>query len=274
MKRVLSIGLILLVAFTCFIVASKNAQAKGLAAQTTLSDQAQGWWLLHEYHDRILNNRKVGEFSFEPPVWDAIVIHVTGDSVFSSGNVIPIKVTARQSGDTIRTESMTSSATYFIYKKKKKELIVEFTNSKGVREVFHYRMFRSNEFVSLTKGLFDRKEFWPLRANYHKWLSDYLLVGTYTCVNDQSKLILGTDESVIGFQKWPAFKIDDFFGTIHWTEKNDRIRFEVSNKTGAFKDYNWRWSNDTLILRPFLGQSIESYKIGQQELKYVRQVPN
>jgi|GEM_PF-1448405 len=274
MKKVLFIGLGLLIAVTCFIAASKNAQAKRLAAKTTLSDQAQGWWLLHEYHDSILNNRQVGVFSFESPVWDAIVIYITADSVFSSGNIIPMNVTARHTGDTVRGGSMNSSDTYFIYKKKKKELIVEFTNSKGVREVFHYRLFRSNEFVSLTKGLFDRKEFWPLRTNYHKWLTNYLLVGTYTCVTDQSTLILSADETVSGFQKWPAYKVDDFFGTVHWTEKNDRVRFEVPNKTGAFKDYNWRWSNDTLILRPFLGQSIESYKIGQQELKYVRQVPN
>ncbi len=274
MKKALLFGFSLLITLTYFAISREIAEGKRIASNARVAEKAEGWWLLHEYHDRIMNNRKVGEFSFEPPVWDAIVIQITADSVFSAGTVYPLQVTSREHGDTIRIGGMNAPEMFFIFKKNKKELTVEFTNSAGAREVFHYRRFRSNEYVSLTKNLFDRKQFWPLRTNYHKWWTDYLLAGTYTSVEDKSTLILGADEAVTGFEKWPAYKLDDFFGTIHWTEKVDRVRFEVPDKTGMFKDYNWRWSNDTLILRPYIGQSIESYKIGQKEFKYVRNLPN
>lgn len=274
MKKLLFTVSVLLGAMLCLILQREYALAEKTESRAEISDHTEGWWLLHEYHDRVMNNRKIGAFSFEEPVWDAIVIHVTADSVYSAGTIYPMKTTSRRNGDTIRIGGMNSSDIFFIYKKKKKELTVEFTNSDSVKEVFHYRRFRSNEYVSLTKNLFDRNHFWALKTNYHAFMVDYLFAGTYTSAEDKSTMDLGADESVTGFGQWKRYRFDDFFGTMHWNGKLDRIRFEDPAKTGVFKDYNWRISGDTLILQQFIGKDIEAYKIGGKELKYIRNPRN
>jgi hypothetical protein len=269
MKKILPAFLISSL-LTLTVLFSDNANAKPEIAAK--GDGAYGWWLLHEYHDRIQNNRAIGAFSFDPPAWEAVMLKIETDSIYTAGTIIPMKISARLAGDTFyRSNHFTDLR--FAYNKKKKEVTVTFHATDGTVQTFHYRQFRSNELVTLGRNMFDVNHRFALQENYHTWFVQQMIAGRYRSISDNSTMNLTPEETVTGFEKWNQYHLDVFFGTTHWTGKLDRIRFEDSTKTGAIKDYNWRWSHDTLILRPFVGQSIETYKLGATETKFVRIPP-
>ncbi|HTF03767.1 MAG TPA: hypothetical protein VK826_07060 [Bacteroidia bacterium] len=261
-----------LIIFVASAIALLMRDAKAKPEIAAKTDGATGWWILHEYHDRILNNRAIGAFSFEAPVWEAVILKVTADSIYTAGTIIPTKILARLPGDTLHRSNHFSDLV-FVYNKKKAEITVRFSAMDTTKKVFHYRRLVSTDYLQLTQNLFDRKHHWALQTNYHEWFRVCFFQGQYRSVKDGTIMKLGSDETVTGFEKWNAYHFDDFFGTLHYTGKLDRIRFEDSTKTGVFKDYNWRWSNDTLILRPFLGNDIEKYKLSATETRFVKIPP-
>lgn len=231
---------------------------------------SEGWWVLHEYHDRIMNNRRIGECSFEQPVYGAVILNVTRDTVFSAGTIFPLKSTSRIEGDTICRINIINSNCSFYYNKKKKCLQVAFTSG-GKRQIFSYRRMRSDEFTKLTANFFSKTVFWPLHQNYHAYWHDQFLTGTFVSLDGKSNLTINSSAEVQGFGPYNFVELDDFFGTTHWLGKADRVRFMNGNKTGQFKDYNWEYHADTLILREYIGQDIELYKKSNKAIKYIRQ---
>lgn len=248
----------------------------GLAARTVpstaetsnLADKADGWWILHEYHDRIVNNRCIGEFSFEIPVHRSIIIKVTADSVLSWGSVFPRCATPRSKGDTLTVINGMHITFPLMTSRNKSELFLTCTTDSGTVRTYHYRRMRSNELPALTKGLDEDTERWQLNKNYQQFFQEELFTGTFTGLNGTSFTINSKGE-VKGFEKWNTCSVDNFFGTTHWNGKRDRIRFEDSTNTRSFVDYNWRYKGDTLILRKFIGPDIEQYKLGKDEMRYV-----
>jgi hypothetical protein len=249
-----------------FIGTVRRSEAKDSAG-------SEGWWVLHEYHDRIMNNRRIGEFSFEQPNYVAVILNVRMDSVFSSGTIFPLKATERIAGDTICRMSSINSICSFFYNKKKKCLQVAFTVD-GKRQVFSYRRMRSDEFVRLTANFFSKTEFWPLHQNYNAYWRKQFITGTFVSIDNKTSFTVSDSAAVTGFGPYNFLELDDFFGTTHWLGKADRVRFMNGNKTGQFKDYNWEYHADTLVLREYIGQEIELYKKSNKVTKYIRQPQN
>ena len=247
----------------------------GTAGRSEAKDTSvsEGWWVLHEYHDRIMNNRRIGEFSFEQPNYVAVILNVRADSIFSSGTVFPHKAIERIAGDTIcRINSINSTCSFF-YNKKKKCLQVAFTVD-GKQQIFSYRRMRSNELVPLTANFFSTTEFWPLHQNYNTYWRKQFISGTFVSIDNKTSFTVNDSAAVTGFGPYNFLELDDFFGTTHWLGKADRVRFMNGNKTGQFKDYNWEYHADTLILREYIGQDIELYKKSNKATKYIRQPQN
>lgn len=247
----------------------------GTAGRSEAKDTSgsEGWWVLHEYHDRIINNRRIGEFSFEQPNYVAVILNVRADSIFSSGTVFPLKAIERIAGDTIfRINSINSTCSFF-YNKKKKCLQVAFTVD-GKQQIFSYRRMRSNELVPLTANFFSTTEFWPLHQNYNTYWRKQFISGTFVSIDNKTSFTVNDSAAVTGFGPYNFLELDDFFGTTHWLGKADRVRFMNGNKTGQFKDYNWEYHADTLILREYIGQDIELYKKSNKAIKYIRQPQN
>lgn len=245
----------------------------GLAAHTVpstaeaskLADNADGWWILHEYHDRIMNNRCIGEFSFEVPVASSIIIKVSDDSVFSWGSVFPRRATARSQGDTLTIIRGMHNMLPLMNSQKKNELLLTCTTDSGKVSTFHYRRMSRSELTALTKGLDADTDAWQLNSNYQQFFQEQFFTGTFTGLNGTSFSINAKGE-VQGFEKWNTCSVDNFFGTTHWNGKRDRVRFE--DNTGSFVDYNYK--GDTLILRKFIGPDIEQYRLSKEEVWYVR----
>lgn len=246
-----------------FIGTARTSEAKD-------SSGAEGWWVLHEYHDRIMNNRKIGEFSFEQPNYVAVILNVRTDSIFSSGTIFPLKAIERIAGDTICRINSINSTCRFFYNKKKKCLQVAFTVD-GKQKVFSYRRMRSDEFVQLTANFFSKSVFFPLHQNYNSYWRKQFITGTFVSIDNKTSFTVSDSAVVKGFGTYNFLELDDFFGTTHWLGKADRVRFMNGNKTGQFKDYNWVYHADTLILQEYIGEDIELYKKGKTVLKYVRQ---
>lgn len=231
----------------------------GTAGRSEAKDTSvsEGWWVLHEYHDRIMNNRRIGEFSFEQPNYVAVILNVRTDSVFSAGTVFPLKATERIAGDTIcRINSINSTCSFF-YNKKKKCVQVAFTVD-GKQQVFSYRKMRSEEYVQLTAKFFSKTEFWPLHQNYNSYWSKQFITGTFVSIDNKTSFTVSDSAAVAGFGPYNFLELDDFFGTTHWLGKADRVRFMNGNKTGQFKDYNWEYHADTLILANILARTLSS----------------
>lgn len=243
--------------------------SSGEACATESEDKANGWWILHEYHDRIMNNRCIGEFSFEHPVWSSILINVTADSVFSYGSIFPCRVSPILEGDTITIINGMHTTLPLMYSTKKNELLITFTDGNRMIQTFHYRRMRSSELVALTKSLEDSSQYWQLDKNYQDFFQQQFFTGTFTDLNGNS-FTINKKGKVNGFDKWNSCLVDNFFGTTHWTGKRDRVRFENSTGAISFQDYNWRYRGDTLILKKFVGPDIEQYKIGKEEVRYIR----
>ena len=246
-----------------FISTARTSEAKD-------SSGSEGWWVLHEYHDRIMNNRKIGEFSFEQPNYVAVILNVRADSIFSSGTIFPLKAIERIAGDTICRINSINSTCRFFYNKKKKCLQVAFTVD-GKQKVFSYRRMRSDEFVQLTANFFSKSIFFPLHHNYNSFWRKQFITGTFVSIDNKTSFTVSDSAAVKGFGPYNFLELDDFFGTTHWLGKADRVRFMNGNKTGQFKDYNWVYHADTLILQEYIGEDIELYKKGKTVLKYVRQ---
>lgn len=256
---------VIVVFFTLVSVALFLQPNEADARSKTKSAKAEGWWLLCDYHDRIMETNSIGKFSLAPPVFDAILVNVTNDSVFTSGTVQPDYRTSRSEGDTLcKTGTMK-----FVFRKRSNELTVEFTDKNKVRTVYHYRRMLSHEYLALTKDVFVKGKFWPLKQNYRSWFVAHLISGSYRNVKDGSTLNLNNNESMSGFAKWNAFEVDDYFGSGHRTSELDMIRFQDSTRTGALKDYNWRWLKDTLILTSIVGK--DGSVLGTEQHKFVRQ---
>lgn len=241
----------------------------GVACATQSEDKTNGWWILHEYHDRIMNNRCIGEFSFERPVYSSILIKITADSVYSYGSIFPCRVSPILEGDTITMIDGMHEKLPLFRSTKQNELLITYTDQNGMIQTFHYRRMRSNELIALTKNLEDSAHHWQLDKNYQGFFQEQFFTGTFTDPEGHS-FTINKRGDVKGFGKWNSCRVDNFFGTTHWTGKRDRVRFNNIANARAFQDYNWRYRGDTLILRKFVGPDIEQYKLGKEEVRYIR----
>jgi hypothetical protein len=266
MKNKISVTLIIaggIISLAIFFYGTTKAEVKS-------TDQSQGWWVLTEYHDRILTERSIARYSFESPNYVAVILDVRADSVFSSGTSASIVKANRLPGDTIFLIESSNVDCRFTYSKKKKCIEVHFMKN-GKLQTFHYRRMRSDEFIKLTAGLFEPERFWPLHENYHKYWHEQFLAGSYISADGKSHLTISKDESVEGFGTYNISEIGDFFGNNEPPVKTDLVRFLDNRKTGQFKDYQWECKLDTLILTEQKGQDHNLNKKGITILKYIRQ---
>lgn len=253
--------------FGLLCISVNQYSPKSIAAEPP--EDISGWWILHEYHDRIMNNRCIGEFSFEEPVFSSILIKVTADSVFSFGSIFPGRATPILQGDTITIIDGMHVKLPLFSSNKKNELLLILTDDSAVVHTYHYRRMSNTERASLTNDLDDRSKRWQLDRNYQDFFQEQFFTGTFTELNGESFTINKKDQ-VKGFRQWNTCSVDNFFGTTHWLGKRDRVRFEDSTNTRNFQDYNWRYRGDTLVLRKFVGPDIEQYKLSREEFRYIR----
>lgn len=167
-----------------FGVYLQNGSRDAIAAES--EPNIDGWWILHEYHDRIINNRCIGEFSFERPVCSSILIKITTDSVFSFGSIFPGRAAPILQGDTITIIDGMHVKLPLFSSKKKNELLLTFTDDSALVHTYHYRRMNSTERTSLTKDLDDRSKRWQLDANYQVFFQEQFFTGTFTDLNRQS----------------------------------------------------------------------------------------
>ncbi len=242
-------------------------------------DPANGWWILHEYHDRIMNNKCIGAFSFEEPVYTAIILKVTSDSVFTAGSLLPDKRYLRSDrGDTIVRFGHFQKMP-LVYNNKKRELIITFVGSDSTVQTFHYRHLRSNEHFAITRGLFEGSvksvngipvdNTWALSRNYDTFFRKQFFSGKYTGVDNSSVMLISDNGSMSGYENWNSCEIDNCFGTTHWFGKQDRVRF-IDTTTKTHQDYNWHYRGDTLVLRKYVGEYLEVAKRSSEEIHFLR----
>lgn len=277
MKKTLaaSLGLIVFLAGGYFAYSQKPLPAK--------VKTPEGWWILSDYQDPMLSQKAIGSLPHSGISDKAILVHVSADTIRLFGSIFENTFALRISeGDTIFRIAAESEIKFTWDSLHNKISAYWVRPGKTVLRKANYRHLRKNE-ESLTEGLIPYDGKFRFEKNYAAFIHATLFAGTYQSVeNPQTHLVLSSDQTMNGYGKWNRYLVDDFFGTSHWTGKLDRIRFEDTTNTekdyklynsdkGPYRDYNWSFSGDTLILLPFVGYDIELYTLGKKELKFVKE---
>lgn len=246
------------------------------------TDPAEGWWIFVNYHDNIFTNKKIAPYH-TPPTAEAVLLYVGQDSIFSFGTISPgIKYIREKTSDTLSGPGRRMGVFTIVFDKNKNCPVVNWedwgTNKKRKGT---YRRLTKYE-MRITMDLLSSKDGWQFQKNYHDYLVKNLIAGKYRSVEEPSKIMhLRGNETMSGYGKWNKYALDDYFGTLHWTPGQDRIRFEDSTSKmndyklynsdrGPYRDYSWRFSGDTLFLQEFTGYDIELYKPGTKTVRFIR----
>ncbi|MDH6307148.1 hypothetical protein M2451_002382 [Dysgonomonas sp. PFB1-18] len=220
-----------------------------ISAQISQSSYLEGTWGLTNYFDSIAFNKKLAEYRIQPPTWFAILIKIDRDSLECFGSIETAKYPLNRNNDTlvILSSSITGDNWHLIRKDLSLWLIPVINKENTDTTVY---TFRKRDDL---KPCFENIGFY--RINVAQYFNEILFKGVYIDIKTNHKIEFADNGRLIGIEGFDTYQVRDYFGTSHPHYNMDVITFSNTDNN-EFKQYNWVFSGDELLLTEFVREEL------------------
>lgn len=211
-----------------------------------------GIWALTNYFDTIVENKELAKYRLQTPTWFAILLEIENDSIKTFGSISTEKLLIENEKDTLATlSSNITGSKWWLIKKGDQLNLIQYPNQKR-HDSITYIFRKREEFDYFTK---ENTDFFIIGQNVTKYFNQQLFKGKYFIQDTQNKVVFKADGSLTGIDKFDTYEVRNYFGTSHSHKNLDVITFKNENDN-IFKQYNWVFKNELLILTEFAYEKV------------------
>jgi len=210
-----------------------------------------GTWALTNYFDTIIKNKELAKYRLQTPTWFAILLEIDNDSIKTFGSISSEKIFIEKTKDTLATlSSNISGSKWWLIRKEGKLNLIQHPNQKRTDSTI-YVFRKREEFKSFSK---ENTDFFIIGKNVTEYFNKELFKGTYFNIDNKNKVIFNKG-SLSGVGKYDTYEVRNYFGTLHPHKNLDVITFK-DGRNNEFKQYNWVFEKNQLILTEFIYEKI------------------
>lgn len=264
----------LLLLFTLFPFC-KQAEKKENNYRVNKEINLDGYWILTNYLDKILETKKILKETINEITVESIVLKIQDDSISYWGIIDFHKTVYSKKIDSISTLRVSR---YLLHYNEPDSTII--ATKKEDTTTYVYRKIRQNE-MRLVNNIHERMYDPPLEENFNDFFIDSIFAGVYRPIPNTSNKVLKlySDGKTVGFKKFDTYRIDNSFGTMHPFE-SDVMFFEDSHKNydvppyRFVQPYKWEFIDDTLVLTEYIITRPDwdyPYELGNKKYRFVKE---
>ena len=256
MKVFWTLGIISLIAYNSNNEkkSTESVLTFSLEGQSSVTEKAKfdlnGIWGLTNYFDSIIANKELAKYRLQPPTWFGILLQIKNDSLISFGSLIETNQTINLNSDTL-TYFDSYGGKWNLIRQENHLLLKQFPNqTNGDSTIYTYRKRKDLDFMTQNMNKIHK-----IGDNVTTYFNTSLLSGKYKS-SAQGKIIeFHEDGSLIGLDGYDKYEIRNYFGTLHPYGNLDVITF-FESKTNKYKEYNWKFKDEVLILTELVNETI------------------
>lgn len=211
-----------------------------------------GTWGLTNYFDTILTKKELAKYRLQTPTWFAILLEIDNDSLKSFGSIDNDHYLINRANDTLTTlTSNVSGDKWFIILKEPELKLIQHPNSERVDSTI-YTFRKRDDLNYFTK---DNKDFFVIANNVTDYFNEQLFEGKYINSTTNKEVIFGENGQLFGINGFDSYEVRNYFGTLHMHKNLDVITFK-NNENKNYKQYNWVFSGNELLLTEFIYEKV------------------
>ena len=211
-----------------------------------------GTWGLTNYFDTIIANKELAKYRLQRPTWFAILLEIENDSIKSFGSINKGQYLIQRKNDTLTTlTSSVSGEKWFLILEEPNLKLVQYSDSSSVDSTL-YIFRKRDELSSFTQN---SNDFFVIGKDVTDYFNEQLFKGNYIDTKSNREIIFGEDGQLLGVDGFDSYEVRNYFGTLHMHKNLDVITFK-NNEKKNYKQYNWVFLGDELILTEFVYEKI------------------
>lgn len=211
-----------------------------------------GTWGLVNYFDTIIANKELAKYRLQTPTWFAILLEIENDSLKSFGSIDNDQCLITHANDTLTTlTSNVSGDKWFLVLKESELKLIQYPNSERVDSTIY--TFRKRDDLKYFSQ--DNKDFFVIGNNVTDYFNKQLFQGKYINTKSNSEVIFGENGQLMGIEGFDSYEVRNYFGTLHMHKNPDVITFK-NKQNNEYKQYNWIFSGDELLLTEFVYEKV------------------
>ncbi|UKN02009.1 hypothetical protein K6119_00575 [Paracrocinitomix mangrovi] len=233
--------------------ANQNIESKSDSSLVELSDSnLNGTWGLTNYFDTIIANKEIAKYRVQIPTWFAIILEIEHDSIKSYGSIEHDQFLINTKSDTISTlVSNISQDNWYLILNDSVLNLIQYPNAERVDSTFY--TFRKRDDLSyFTK---ENKDFYVIGENVTDYFNKQFFEGKYINTTTNNEVVFGENGQLSGFEGYDSYEVRNYFGTLHMHKNLDVITFK-NKETRNYKQYNWVFKDDKLLLTEFVHEKV------------------
>lgn len=254
-----------------FITETNSGNLSSHSSVTDAVDYAyaylDGYWVLTDYYDNIINEQTIVKYFTVPPSFSAWNFLIKNDSVFSTGLLSHERLALKNGSDTLTLMSDGLGSYAFFYNKESDLITLEDTESK--KKKYTYRRVKDKD--PLSSVLSPKKTPREIEQGLYQIFVNRLIAGHYYTRASSEKFTLKNDGGVVGFKHYNKFQLYTYFGNVHPFMPYDAIIFEDTTRFNSTTVYSWELNNEILTLKEMVSnKGGKDYILGSRVHKYVK----
>lgn len=252
----------ILILITCILLGcnSRQGKTKFELTNTELNDSKSnlnGIWGLNNYFNKILSDKEIAKHRVQAPSWFAILLEIKNDSITSYGSITELKEKLNHNSDTL-TIFESFGGKYALIKKSDKLHLKQYKSQDTIDSIT-YTFSKRNDLKILLEN---QKRVYGISNNITTYFNEKLVSGTYYNLNNNEMVTFEKNGELKNFNGFDKYEVRNYFGTLH-PHKNLDVITLTDSKQNTYKQFNWKFKDDKLILTEFIHETIE-YK-GKKE---------
>lgn len=238
-----------------FLSCNSSQKKESVELKNTQSNNVElnGIWGLNNYFDQILADKQVAKHRMQLPTWFAILLEIKNDSLKSYGSIIEMNYKLNYESDTLVVFN-SFVGKYALFKKNNELILKQFPNQENTDSV-NYVFSKRND---LKKLLENQDRVHKISSSVTQYFNETLIAGTYENGKDRKNVIFKKNGSVENFDGFDKYEVRNYFGTSHPHKNMDVLTF-TNSTNNEYKQFNWKFVNDKLILSEFIRDTKDDY---------------
>lgn len=236
-------------------VSNKDLKGSGITDSVNTSQtqfDLNGTWAMTNYFDTIIANKKLAKYRLQTPTWFAILLEIENDLLKSFGSIDNDQYLIKRTNDTLTTlTSNVSGDKWYLILKEPELILIQYPNSERVDSTT-YTFRRRDDLNYFSK---DNKDFFIIGNNVTNYFNKQLFEGKYINSITNNEVIFGENGQLFGINGFDSYEVRNYFGTLHMHKNLDVITFK-NKENNNYKQYNWIFSDDELLLTEFVYEKV------------------
>jgi len=211
-----------------------------------------GTWGLTNYFDTITANKELAKYRLQTPTWFAILLEIENDSLTAFGSINNDQYLIERMNDTLTTLTPNISGDkWFLILKEPELKLIQYPNSERIDSTIY--TFRKRDDLNYFSE--DNKDFFVIGNNVTDYFNKQLFEAKYINTKSNSEVIFGKNGQLTGIEGFDSYEVRNYFGTLHMHKNLDVITFK-NKQNNEYKQYNWVFSDDELLLTEFVYEKV------------------